>query len=308
MKSKNVLLLILFLITIFSCRKIIDYKIPDSGRKLVVNSFFNSEDTIKINLSKSLHILDDAEYEFINDAVVSIYEDDQFVENLTFTSNGNYTSNYFIPSQGKNYKIVAWNDDFDEVSAIDYVPNSVLINSVDTATTTFVSQNGTLNNTIEENVYEFNINFDDPSGDNYYMIKMQYIYKYQYEGETFTYLYDIYDLKYNDVIIEKFLSNQGAVIFSDDLFEGENLNLSLFVSKYNFYTLQTPVIISLYSISEAFYKYSISLDEQQNVAGNPFAEPVQVYNNVTDGYGIFAGYSVEKFTVFVDGEETYYIE
>ncbi|OFY88145.1 MAG: hypothetical protein A2236_13130 [Bacteroidetes bacterium RIFOXYA2_FULL_33_7] len=137
---------------------------------------------------------------------------------------------------------------------------------------------------------------------------MQYIYKYQYEGETFTYLYDIYDLKYNDVIIEKFLSNQGAVIFSDDLFEGENLNLSLFVSKYNFYTLQTPVIISLYSISEAFYKYSISLDEQQNVAGNPFAEPVQVYNNVTDGYGIFAGYSVEKFTVFVDGEETYYIE
>ena len=40
-----------------------------------------------------------------------------------------------------------------------------------------------------------------------------------------------------------------------------------------------------------------------NAKGNPFVEPVQVYENITNGYGIFAGYSSYKDSIVVLGEK-----
>ena len=39
--------------------------------------------------------------------------------------------------------------------------------------------------------------------------------------------------------------------------------------------------------SEDYYMYKKTFNVYQSVRGNPFAEPVQVFSNIENGYGIF---------------------
>lgn len=47
----------------------------------------------------------------------------------------------------------------------------------------------------------------------------------------------------------------------------------------------------LRTTTEEYYRYHYTRDLQASVEKNPFAQPVQVYNNIGNGLGIFAGYS-----------------
>lgn len=51
----------------------------------------------------------------------------------------------------------------------------------------------------------------------------------------------------------------------------------------------------LRAVTEEYYNYNYTRDLQASVENNPFAQPVQMFDNVEGGLGIFAGYSqVEK--------------
>jgi hypothetical protein len=49
------------------------------------------------------------------------------------------------------------------------------------------------------------------------------------------------------------------------------------------------ITIHVRSISEDLYDYLSTLNVQQNTSGNPFAQPANVYGNIENGFGIFAG-------------------
>ena len=51
------------------------------------------------------------------------------------------------------------------------------------------------------------------------------------------------------------------------------------------------VYVELRSISEEYYKYHSSLARQVIVRQDPFAEPVNIFNNIDGGYGNFSGFS-----------------
>ena len=78
--------------------------------------------------------------------------------------------------------------------------------------------------------------------------------------------------------------------FTDELMNG-NYKLSYWMNTYrDVYTqfneyLQITTIVN--TLSRELYLYSKSRLQQSNVSGNPFAEPVPVYTNVTGGLGIF---------------------
>ena len=51
----------------------------------------------------------------------------------------------------------------------------------------------------------------------------------------------------------------------------------------------------LRNTTEEYYDYNYTRDLQISVENNPFAQPVQVFDNIEGGLGVFAGYSqVEK--------------
>jgi hypothetical protein len=56
--------------------------------------------------------------------------------------------------------------------------------------------------------------------------------------------------------------------------------------------------VVLLSVSESYFRYLKATEFQENNEDNPFATPVQVYNNIENGLGIFAGYSISKYPLF----------
>ncbi len=53
-------------------------------------------------------------------------------------------------------------------------------------------------------------------------------------------------------------------------------------------------------MDENRYLYLRTKDVQYANDGNPFAEPINVYSNITNGYGIFGSYSVATYTIILE--------
>ena len=66
------------------------------------------------------------------------------------------------------------------------------------------------------------------------------------------------------------------------------------------YAIVERSILKLNYSKEDYFKYKLSLEKYQETAGDPFAQPVQVYSNVENGFGIFGGYSVYRDTLFFE--------
>ena len=49
--------------------------------------------------------------------------------------------------------------------------------------------------------------------------------------------------------------------------------------------------VKLLHINKDYYNYIRSLNTYENAADNPFAEPVNLYTNVNNGYGLFTTYA-----------------
>ncbi len=56
-----------------------------------------------------------------------------------------------------------------------------------------------------------------------------------------------------------------------------------------FYYAEINCKIEVISCSEAYYNYMKSITKYGMSLGNPFSQPVQVYSNINNGFGIFAG-------------------
>ncbi len=98
-------------------------------------------------------------------------------------------------------------------------------------------------------------------------------------------------------------------IFSDNLFDGENKKISLeteesFGSYFGVDFLNdfvsTAIQLKYGTVSRDFALYQKSALFQSYNEGNFFAEPIQVYTNVENGFGIFAGYSFNTLDIAVE--------
>jgi hypothetical protein len=302
MKHKVIGIGLLFfsILTISSCKKTLEIKLPDEQKKIVINSLFTENDTMIVNISKSLHILDNLDVKYLSDAEVFIYEDNILLGQLTHSNNGDYYSSELIPNINKQYRVEVFYPDLEMASASSIIPQKVPILSIDTATV--YSNNQMWGSTEPYPVYELTINFKDPiEVTNYYILELKYLYEYEYEGFYNSNWYDLY--YYSEDIL---LSDNVSGVFSDELINGKNYNLKVTVDKYNFYTDTTLVQANLISITEDYYLYKKTLDKHNEAKGNPFAEPVQVYNNIKNGYGIFSGYQNYAFHFIVKGSNYYY--
>lgn len=129
----------------------------------------------------------------------------------------------------------------------------------------------------------------------------------------------------NPVVDNVFDSYRSELLFKDISFNGQEYELKTylrfrkgsiltsffneaFVLEENAYDSQgnlirrpgdTAGLLTLYAVlrttTEEYYNYNFTSDLQASVENNPFAQPVQVFDNIENGLGIFAGFSqVEK--------------
>jgi hypothetical protein len=284
---KKYLYFVILLLIIFSCKKYIDITIPDKGRKPVINCLFEADSTFKVQIFQSHFILDDADPQEINNAIVTITENETIIDTLNYLSLGYYSSMNLIPQAGKRYNISA-SFNGKNASSSGIIPNAQIITNIDTSS--FNNQQG--------EYFSFNIQINDPGNEiNYYLLKIEKESIDYYSGNN---MQTIFANNTEDPSLDS--KWQGSYIINDNLFNGKTKTFELNMDIYNLYNYNDSANkfhISLYSISKDYYLYVKTSESQINTSNSPFSEPVLVHNNIENGYGIFAGASVYKSIVIV---------
>ncbi len=290
-------------IILFSCEKTVNIKIPDSGRKLVVNSFFAEDSILKVNLSKSKYILDgESEFESVKNAKIILYKNNIKIEELIDSLNGFYYGNYILKA-GSKYKL--------EVSAKDFPTSKA---ESDLPLRTKIIELSGYQSMDEYGWPEtaFNLTFkDDAETEHYYFISVterRYT-KYNLSEGKDTVIIDDYELNvYStdpNTFSDDWYLNKGVVL-KDDLFNGKEYKL-FFKAYRDFYDSNESTsvyYVKFSTISKEYYLYYISYAKHVNAQDEFFMEPVQVYTNIENGFGIFAGYSTDVDSVVLENNQS----
>ncbi len=298
---KNIIIYLLVSLVLFSCEKTIQIDIPDNGRKLVVNSFFGADSVLMVSLTESRYILDN-KYNFdkIADAEIRLYEGDKYIESLQMQEDSTYFGNYILKANNI-YKIEVNSGEFPQLTAESLLPEKTEILEL------------SAENTKDEEGYDalgFTLTFkDNPEEDNYYFVEVyqRYVDHYtDYEtGNDTVYVYydQIYLYSFDPNTLDEWGLGEGLLL-NDELFNGEKYSLKFFgyggYYAYEYDEYGNPVentesdvsfYVYLKSVSKEFYLYYKSLAKHFEAQDEFFMEPVQVYNNIENGFGVFAGYS-----------------
>ena len=298
----NKLSTIFFLVSIvfISCETVIDVDIPTEPAKLVINSTLIPGQPFRVNLSTSQHILDDSDYKNITGAEIKIYEDGQLLTTLPDSAKGNYISGSFMPKIGRKYRIEAGKNGFETVTAEERLPEksarivSVKVDTVETNDFGYIQKR-----------LEFDIEIEDGNEENYYEIIIARTNVWQrYDNIVGPPLVvdtisskDLEYLESDNASLEEFQNYGQSIYFDDGLFNGKKYHITV-SAQYRSNSGWEGILEDYYEIylrntSEAYYLYKRSTELQNWTEDDPFAQPVQVYNNINNGYGIFAGYNNE---------------
>ncbi|MAE14184.1 MAG: hypothetical protein CL821_01145 [Crocinitomicaceae bacterium] len=296
---------LLFLLSIslayISCEKVIPFDGDVNTPKLVINSIFQSDSSFKVHVSSSRSVIDTASFKNIDDAIVTIKDrNENIIETLNHVENGFYKGQTF-PQENQTYILEVNHPNYANITASDSLPSPITINSVDTST---------IIDPINGNRLQISMNFDDPENtQNYYLIETYSVNEYLVIKNSDTTEYELDTTKQFMVLTDEVFQNGGSPwreqgLFNDLLFNGQNKTLELEIPNDSWsgsedgydWSYQTLTLrLYLHNITLSYYYYRTSLELFQNASGNPFAQPVQVFSNVENGFGVFAGSQISFF-------------
>lgn len=303
MKNNNKIFALLMLILAgfgVGCEKEIPFTAEQTKPKLVINSLFTTDSIWKIDLSNSLSIIDNAYPGPVSGATVEILDENgNLVEALSEVSPGKYESpTQLKPVVGVTYQARAALPNYTTITATNQTPSPIAILSVDTVRV--VDSDG------YENM-EITVNFQDaPGEENYFVLAMPISGYYTYGTDTTRYSYFSSMQTSDPAVSQAYDVEPGStpyynqLLLSDQLFSGQSYSLKFTVDGYPWSSggyEDYSVDLLFYSCSKEFFRYLVSFEAYKNVEGNPFAQPVQVFSNVENGFGIFAGASIFKMNL-----------
>jgi hypothetical protein len=295
------------LIVFAACNKDIEVKLPVEEPRLVVNSRTDVGDTIYVQVTKSMSVLDYSyEASLISNATVQLYVDNVPGPTLTYDPAKKYYTSKIKAEPGKKYSVVVTAPSFTEVKANTFVPVAVPIADIHR-----VEKVRTNND--DEAIDELRITFNDPPapGD-YYIIRIVEPQKDKYPGVDF-------DITTTDASVESTANNEDplaagsvqlnreGIIVNDLLFNGKQKELVLYCanellepvhtadSNNNPVTLYTTV--ELLHVTNDYYRYFKSYMVATESYDDGFTQPANVYTNITHGYGIFSIVARNKMIV-----------
>ena len=300
---KNLLpaFLILSALTLSNCTKEIEFDEQDIAPRIVVNSLFTNDSIWSAHISRSVGVLETTSYTTIDNASVNIFDDNaNLVTTLTHQGDGLYTSPTGVsPQPNQSYTIEASASGYESVNATNSIPSAVPIYQLDTVTST---------NSDGETILEATITFQDPPNiSNYYMLEVYVTGTWINEWEQDTIeIREPLQISCDDINVETvnrfnfgdFENTYLYLMLKDQNFDGENYSLTFSVINYaELKDLDLFGEIRLVNTSEEYFNYLKSFNMYQQTINNPFATPVQVYSNINNGMGIFAGGTLTSWTV-----------
>ncbi len=315
---KKIILSILICSLLFSCEDmetVVNIDIPPHKSVLVLNSIIDTDTEIRVLVSHSVGAFEQITPSCITDAEVLLFENNQFLDTLSidlintdtmmfYNEYGemellmNYYTSDIIPNSGSIYKIVVNHPAYESITASTYVPEDIIVYDIQIDTVT------------DPEKISFSFSFNDNGiQENYYRLKLfsscMKTWIDEYDGDTIfsEYVSGRTVMMSNDPSFPgdipfggyTFMDNQ--VVFTDDLFNGQEKNISIDVESKGYrYSDCDTVIIQFSTFSDDTYSYYNSLGDhsEKGELGIFGGEVIPVYSNVENGLGVLISVNAQN--------------
>jgi hypothetical protein len=275
--------IVLFFLLLSACELIVDVDVPFERPSLTLNSFFTPDSLWYATVDLNRHILDESPIEGVDNALLIVFDGEVAIDTLTNESNGEYRSDTGTPLSGKEYTIRCQAPGYEPVTGRSAIPAHPVLTDVQMED---VSSN-------PEDKSLIRIKFqDDGSIKNYYQVMLE-VERENYDSWAKIIRRSRYKLQMEAAdqnIYSQYVEVGNSFLIKDILFNGKEAELVFKVPAHQLIN-NAGVILSLRTLSEEFYKYKTTAQVQDETSDNPFAQPVNVYKNIENGFGIFAGYN-----------------
>ncbi len=315
---KKVFILLIVSFYLLSCIKEISVDIPKKKPKLVAYSTIVPFTTpypkpLSLKLESTAHIFDTTTY-FIKDAQVLYFENDIIKDTLEFVDSlkmykMRYDTNDNYPVEGNRYAIKVIKEGFETITASTIIPPKVEIEDTNVTSIAYIDDDGMVYS-------ELSLTFTDPSNEiNYYELMVSdFTYDYNnlidfYELSTYDNL--ITSESYYPSLIRFYLDKPKYLLFNDQSINGETHTLNVYYAPPQTEGKQRRISdhnirIHLRTVTEDYYKFKTTMI--QHLYGNTedvlygMGEPLNVYSNIENGYGLFAGFNHHIVTLHIPGQ------
>lgn len=303
-----------------ACTSVIDLEDMRPDPKLVMNSLVTSGEPVSVRITRTWFHTEENPEILIENADVRLYVNGKEQEKLawidipieddlyTVKHARSYCSEY-IPRINDHIRLVAHVDGYPDAEAETTIPEPVAISNFQVISREEIKDNQ------KGTAYYYQVTFqDDPATDNYYLIFFEDGSQILDENDepTGEYLWRSVGM---DFLSEPIFGGQlsafdkvmgydsyffNGYFFSDELIRGKEYMLNIRNDRFYYgggYDYAQHIRVSLYTVSESYYRYFKSLYELKgdtmgsDLSNIGLAEPVRVYNNVAGGVGILGGYT-----------------
>ena len=304
---KNISIICTVLLILIGCETVITVNLPREDPKFSVTFIMNPDSTFSANLYSSSFILDELKYDQITNAKITVKNTaNGEIYGLQYSQQLEKYISTKKPEVGEEYTLSIEAEGFGTATSKIVLPSenisiSDLVYEVEKIETIWgydiehdISLN--LKDGPEKNYYEFMVFSKNKtySNDSLISVHTREHYTYTDDGALFE--------EYADLLI-----------IDDELFNNETKKISFYFSPYwdtencfrasevlpNCYMVKTD-ILNVRAINAEYFKFYQTLGLQSVLSGDPFAEPVNVYSNIENGFGVFAGYKNHYFQIAQD--------
>lgn len=294
---KSLYLIFFSSLVLFSCVKEIQFTGSSTKPRLVLNGILEVDSTLKIYLERSVFFLDNtpiSDYTISSGATVTVRN---LNTNETFVLSQGINGLYEFPTvvaPNTNYTISVSHPDYDPISSEMRTLSKIDISSIDTSS--FMTNYGLRT--------RYNMKWNDPvNEENYYIVSVM---SYSPDGEEGYYEYPL-QLNSQDPSVEQFGSTEIEIgggnqndpeylVLSDKSFNGTIKELvfsSVHIGPSQWGGDNSTYVVTLLSMNKETYLYTKSKNNFTN--DDFFSEPVKVFSNILNGFGIFGFYNYSYY-------------
>jgi len=268
----------------FSCRKLVEIENQNFTPAPVINSIIKAGEPISVHVSIASKF-DAQEIKVVDNAVVKLFADDQFIEQLATFGDGVFVSETTAEQKIK-YEIKVSIPGFSEAVCNAKIPEVTSISEIEHISIAGKNEEGTTYPAIRFTFHSI------PSEEQYFEARIR-LFRSEYEYNA-----DIIN------IVDPVLLNEGLplTVFSNDLITDTTYTMTINYitgsassSGGGYYTNLFPFMLEIRSVSKDYYLfarqkylYDTGRFPEFGLSSNT-AFPL--YSNVENGYGIFIGYS-----------------
>ena len=325
-------------IIFFGCRpQVFEIDIIDTPQKIVLNGFIGVGNPLFMVLTKSENIVADVSQGiegklWVENATVKVYENNILLGNITperkyiFVSEGIerevmrtlrlYMTPFIYPKAGATYKIEVTHPDYEPVTAEETVPIQYPIIK-EVSYTKVIDESSCANDKV---TIAYHMKIQDIPGENYYQVLVgKYTYGYTYDNDrngntirwfdsTFYYHGTLLvnhddDDRYN---VDR-IGSSGILLSDADAKDGV-IEVVFKVNRCPFYLASDPrrskdflkVSVVVRNINKSFYQYVKDVNNQIRIQRDPYAEPIIVNTNTSNGFGILICYTQSQKDIWVE--------